>query len=212
MTTPVCNHNHGTGNTLTVVIACIIGIIVFLPCKSRSQDSLLKHKVFVGWYPWENQSDPIRLEVQFLQPRNTFYSGGIETYYTDRGNSSYRYKRFVFVPSIGYGKNLPFFRILTFKAAAKLSYLHFRESNNRYWNQDYSYRSMYGVFLGPDLGLEVRVLKLKRMQFSLRTNINVGFGLKKEKNIVNYSNYSSYRNDWGFDAIGLIDFGVGVKF
>ncbi len=149
--------------------------ILFLVVNSFSaygQSDSIRHQIGVGIWPIYYKYPFLSVEYKTFFKKRAFYHFNIEAFYYPfkKTNNSTGY-RFDIAASSGVGLKYDFFKICRFNMAAQLTGFFARESG----------RSREGLFIGPELGLEFRAVKLKSSELSLFYKIHSGFGFMHEK-------------------------------
>lgn len=200
-------------NSITL-LSIIVLLSAYFTSPVYSQETFHKNQINLSWFPQENYSDLYGIEYQRLTNSKLFYFTSIQGSHTQRSSDTTNYERSIILPAIGAGFKFPFAKIFKLKVAGRISYQYFDEHVKYKEGTTKANRKLTGFFIGPDLGLEMRLFKTKKLEFCARANYNIGFGYLKE----DYYNIKETDPRWTdpsgteFSGIFYGDFGVGVKF
>ena len=182
--------------------------ILFLVVNSFSaygQADSIRHQIGVGIWPMYYKYPFLSVEYKTFFKKRAFYHFNVEAFYYPfkKTNNSTGY-RFDIAASSGVGLKYDFFKICRFNMAAQLTGFFARESG----------RSREGLFIGPELGLEFRAVKLKSSELSLFYKIHSGFGFMHEKlNDYEYDpRFEIDRDKFYPEWLGSIMVGINYRF
>jgi hypothetical protein len=176
--------------------------------KLYAQDTIYKkHEWGIAYEPlFENNY--FELHYKTFLKKKVYYNFHIGSLFTRRSTNVGITSMFMFVPSAELGISLPFFTIFRFNAAARLTG-YVRQVTFEYADsRSDGYNKRIGLFIGPDLGLEIILYMNKKIQFSIFGDAHTGYGPMNEKYFSptppkEYRGNSTTRNFFGRVVIGI---------
>ena len=192
----------------------IFSFVFFITLSCRGQNPDLKHQVSVGIWPEYAEYPYLNLDYKhFYKPRK-FFGIGLEGYLNNFSLNvpdSIDYKYYKLIPSVFFGKQWPFFKILRFGLSARVSGF-FDRNEAEYPTKPTTYYRRNGIFLGPELRLDVVPFKKPGIEILIFGKIHSGFGWMSEDNKY-YSKSEIVRDTEVYrETIGTLSVGIGVIF
>jgi hypothetical protein len=182
--------------------------ILFLVMNSFSvygQADSIRHQIGVGIWPMYYKYPFLSVEYKTFFKKRAFYHFNVEAfYYTFKKTNNSTGYRFDIAASSGVGLKYDFFKICRFNMAAQVTGFFARESG----------RSREGLFIGPELGLQLRAARFKSNELSIFYKIHSGFGFMHEK-LYNYNSDPRFEEDTDKiypKGLGSIMVGINYRF
>jgi len=180
--------------------------ILFLVVNSFSvngQADSIRHQIGVGIWPFFQFYPYVNVEYKTFFKKRAFYNFSIGMSLTRskslNATNGYQYDIF---GSSSVGLKYDFFNVCRFNMAAQVT---------GYFGRQHS-RAREGLFIGPELGLELRAARFKSGEIAPFSKIQIGFGFIHERLNDSSPPYNYISDDIYFQGFGLIILGINYRF
>jgi hypothetical protein len=180
------------------------------------QNDTIRQQIGIGFWPilsnYKFEYIPFsNFEYRRYLGKRSYYNLCLEGYYESRNDGDYR--RYLVTPVISYGISSLNSRLFKLSLAARVS-IPYKEYFNSYvfpvsGEKSERIEKDYGLFLGPELGLEIRLFRFNSTALSIFSKIYVGYGFVKQNDYYSSSGSPGYKNNYteqtfyGSGSIGL---------
>jgi hypothetical protein len=182
-----------------------------------AQDSTYKHQIGISFLPYFISSFSGSLNYKVYVKKKSYYNIILGGSFGSGSYDDYKSYSLIAFPSVEYGVRWHFFKAFTFNLAARLSVLVDISERDYYNETPDEHRRIYGIYVGPDLGIDLNLMKIKKTQLLLKSQIHLGIGVQYN-DVFDYSDNPQFpsRHNKGFideaAGFGYYSFGLGLNF